>query len=540
MLDWIIRDAHIVDGTGGAPYRGDIGLAGDAIAQVGTVRGPWRREVDAGGRVAAPGFIDIHTHSDYTLLIDGRAASALFQGVTTQVNGNCGISAFPVGPDGPYLGPFDSARLRSKLAVEWDGATGYFAALEKGGLGINTAFLVGHGALRLAVMGHRENPSAGQLRAMQGLLQQQLAAGAWGLSSGLTYVPGCYAATQELIDLARVMAPYGGLYATHMRNYTSAIMEAVEEALEIGRRAGVPTHISHITPCPPSTGRAPELLDRLARAQRAGQDATADTELYATGSTSLKSLLPPWALAGGDAAMVERLQDPEQRRLMWQQIEARGSDLGGSSKTGLMQMGQWEKLWLGNCQANQALTGCSFAEMARRRGQEPFAAVCDILIEESGAASFYGEDKTDWDIEQLGQSPYCGYGSDGLALAVDGPLAQEREHPRCYGGMAYIMRTLVRERGVVSLPHLVHKITAFAARRLGLADRGLLKEGHRADVVVFDPQRVTDRATMAEPRAYSQGMEWIWVNGESALAEGQITGQRTGRVLKRRGDETDG
>ncbi|NKB68593.1 MAG: amidohydrolase family protein [Candidatus Latescibacteria bacterium] len=533
MLDWIIRNAEIADGSGGEPFVGDIGVEGDTIVQVGQVGGSGRREVDAGGRVAAPGFIDIHTHSDYSLLIDGRGESALYQGVTTQVNGNCGISAFPVGREGPYLGPFDSARLRGQLAIDWQEATGYFAALERAGLGINTAFLVGHGALRLAVMGYGEWSTSAQQRTMRSLLARELEAGAWGLSTGLTYIPGCYADTEELVDLAQVMVPYGGFYATHMRNYTSTIMEALEEALEIGRRAGVPTHISHMTPCPPSTGRSPELLDRLARAQADGQDATAETELYATGSTSLKSLLPPWALAGGDEALVKRLQDPALRQRMWEEIVEHGSELGGSSKTGLMQMGAWDKLWLGNCQVNQALTGCTFAELARRRGQDPFAEVCDILIEEGGAASFYGEDKTDWDIEQLGQSPYCGYGSDGLALALDGPLAEEREHPRCYGGMAYILRTLVRERGVVPLAQLVHKITAFPARRLGLTDRGLLQAGQRADIVVFDLDTVSDQATMVEPRAYSQGMEWIWTNGICALEAGRTTGLRGGRVLKR-------
>jgi N-acyl-D-aspartate/D-glutamate deacylase len=536
MLELAIRGARIIDGTGAPARQGDIGIEGDAIAAVGEGVGRARREVDAGGMVVAPGFIDIHTHSDFTLLLDGRAASALHQGVSTQVNGNCGISAFPVGPEGPYMGPLESARQRRALAVDWDSARGYFAALGRGGLAINSAFFAGHGALRQAVMGQSaEAPTPGQMQAMKKLMARQMEEGALGLSTGLTYMPGSAARTEEIAELCAVTAPYGGIYATHMRNYTAAIMEALEEAIAIGRQAGVPVHVSHITPCPPATGSAPALVERLARAQREGQDLTAETEFYATGSTSLRSLLPPWALAGGTGALLGRLGQEELRQRMWRQIQEKGSELGGSTKTVLMQLGKWDLLWLGNCAVNRRDTGKTFAELGRQRGVHPFWAICDILVEEEGVVSFYGQDKAEADIDQLVQSPYCGVGSDGIALAADGVLAEEREHPRCYGGMPYLLRTLVAERRALGLEQAIAKITSFPARRMGLEGRGLLREGMRADVVLFEPGELRDQATIDQPCAYAEGVRWLWVNGQAAVAEGRLTGARPGRVLRRGG-----
>ncbi len=533
MLDILIRDATIIDGTGGPPRAGDVGIEGDRIACVGEAGEGARREIDAAGLTVAPGFIDIHTHSDFSLLIDGRAQSAVYQGVTTQINGNCGISAFPVGAEGAYLGPFESARLRRAVVPDWESADGYFAVLERQGMAINSGFLTGHGAVRQAVMGQSaEAPSRGEMDVMKGLVAVQMEAGALGLSTGLTYVPGSYASTEEIIELAAVTAPYGGIYATHMRNYTASIMEALEEAIRIGREAGVPVHASHITPCPPATGSAGKLLERIDRAQAEGWDVTAETEFYATGSTSLKSLLPPWALVGGNGAMVKRLAQKRLRKRMWREIREKGSELGGSTKTVLMQQGLWDKLWLGNCAVNTGLTGKTFAQIGRLRKTGPFDAICDILTEEEGAVSFYGEDKTEEDIDRLVQGAHCGVGSDGLALANEGPLAEEREHPRCYGGMAYLIRTLVRERKVRPLESVVQKVTQFPARRMGFTDRGLLEEGMLADLVVFDTERISDRATINDPCVYSEGVLWSFVNGIAVLSSGRATGERPGRVLR--------
>jgi N-acyl-D-aspartate/D-glutamate deacylase len=534
MLDIKIREAVIVDGSGAPGRVGDVGISGDRIAGEGEVSGTARREIDARGLTVTPGFIDIHTHSDFSLLLDGRAESARYQGVTTQVNGNCGISAFPVGPDGVYLGAFESVRLRESIRPDWVSAEGYFAALETRGVGINTAFFTGHGAVRQAVMGQSvATPTRSEMEAMKAWVARSMEEGSLGLSTGLTYVPGSAARTEEIAELAAATAPFSGIYATHMRNYTASIMDAVEESIAIGRAAGVPVHLSHVTPCPPSTGRAGEILDRLERAAAEGMDVTAETEFYATGSTSMKSLLPPWALVGGNAALVDRLGKPDLRERMWREIRQKGSELGGSTKTVLMQYGQWEKLWLGNCTVNRGLTGKTFEEIGRLRGRSPFEAICDILVEEKGAVSFYGEDKSNEDIDSLAGGRLCGIGSDGLALATDGPLAGEREHPRCYGGMAYLIRTMVRERRALSLEKLVEKITAFPARRMRLKDRGLLREGMFADLAIFDAERITDRATITDPCRYSEGMRWLFVNGVEVLADGRTTAARAGRVLRR-------
>lgn len=533
MVDLAIRNCRIVDGTGAAGYDGDVGIEGDRIAAVGDVAASAGHEIDAGGLTLAPGFIDIHTHSDYSLLIDGRGASALHQGVTTQINGNCGVSAFPVAADGPYLGPFESTRLRATLDVDWSSAGGYFNRLARQRVGINCGFFVGHGAVRQAAMGHSPKaPTSPQRRRMQELVAVQMEEGAFGLSTGLTYVPGTYADTDEIAALAAATAPFGGIYATHMRNYTAGIMEALDEAIAIGQQAAVPVHVSHITPCPPATGSAAHLIERMDQARVAGIDVTADTEFYATGSTSLRSLLPPWALEGGNAEMVERLRQPALRQRMWEQVEESGSELGGSTKTVLMQQGRWDLLWLGNCDRNADLTGKSFAEIGARRECHPFEAICEILVEEEGAASFFGRDKTDADIDVLARDPHCGLGSDGLALASDGPLGREREHPRCYGGMAYLLQSVVRERGTLSLEQAVEKVTRFPAARLGLAGRGVVREGAIADLVLFDPATIADRATIVEPRTYAAGVRWLFVNGEAALADGAATGARSGRVLR--------
>lgn len=537
MHDYLIRNAAIVDGTGSPAYRGDVAIEGDEISVVGHTATGSREEIDGEGLTVSPGFIDIHTHSDYSMVLDGRAESAVYQGVTTQVNGNCGISPFPLGTNGPYLGPFDSARLRDAIRPTWESAGGYFSTLEAQGIAINSAFFIGHGAVRQTVMGQSEHaPTDGELDQMKDQVQRQMEEGALGLSTGLTYVPGSFASTEEIVELAGATAGYGGIYATHMRNYTASIMEALDEAIAIGREAGVPVHASHITPCPPSTGRAGELLDRIDRAHEEGQDVTAETEFYATGSTSLKSLLPPWVLVGGNEVMVKRLRDHDQRGRMWREIEAEGSELGGSTKTVLMQYGQWEKLWLGNCEVNAGLTGRSFSEIGSVRGKHPFEAICDILIEENGAASFYGEDKTDEDIERLALGDRCGVGSDGLALANDGPLSQEREHPRCYGGMAYLIRTLVRERKVMTLERLVERITRFPAKRMRLHGRGILEAGSKADVVLFDPEAITDRATIVDPCRYSEGVRWSFVNGTPVVRDGNTTGARPGNVLRNLAD----
>jgi N-acyl-D-amino-acid deacylase len=538
MVDTLIRDVEILDGTGTEPRRGDIGIEDGAIAYAGDPEGPGRTEIQAGGLTAAPGFIDIHTHSDYTLLLDGRAKSAVFQGVTTQINGNCGISAFPVGADGPFLGPFDSTRLRAALDPTWESAAGYFSTLTQRGIAINAGFLTGHGAVRQAVMAESaERPSAAELRQMRELVVTQMREGAMGLSTGLTYMPGSAAATEEIVELASATAPYGGIYATHMRNYNAGIMEALDEAISIGRQAGVPVQVSHITPCPPATGSADILLDRMAQARAKGVDVTAETEFYATGSTSLRSLLPPWALLGGTEEMIARLKKPDLREQMWCDIQEKGSELGGSTKTVLMQEGAWDKLWLGNCTVNAKLTGVTFLEIGRSRNAHPFQALCDILVEEEGAVSFYGQDKSEADIDELAQDAHCGLGSDGLALASDGPLELEREHPRCYGGMAYLIRTLVRERGALSLGRLIQKITQFPAWRMGLTDRGSLEPGKRADIVLFDADTISDRATITDPCAYSDGVAWLFVNGEAVVAEGKQTDNRPGLVLKGAGAE---
>ena len=407
MYDLLIRNAQLLDGSGQPAFRGDIAVEQGRIVAIGDLAAATARHtIDAEGRIACPGFIDIHTHSDLTIALDGRALSSLTQGITTQVMGNCGVSAAPTRDYEPYYGPLDPAMTRG-LACDWTHFGDYFQRLEANGLGTNTATLVGHGNVRVAAMGYDDRPpTAAEMEQMKALVARAMEDGAMGLSSGLAYAPGPYAALEELVELGKVVSEYGGIYTSHIRNQTESIAQAVGEVIAVGEQASVAAHVSHMQPGAPMIGATRDLLATIDQKRREGCDISCDAIPYTVGSTTLKSLLPPWALAGGDEALLQRLQDPETRAKIEQDTVQHGAESGGSRKRNLARNGQWDKIWLGSAEQNAALVGLSFAEIGRRRGQNPHDAVCDILVEERARPWMLAEDVSEEDFLNIARHSY--------------------------------------------------------------------------------------------------------------------------------------
>jgi len=534
MHDLIIRGGRLIDGTGAPWRRADVAVRDGRIARVGRLRAADAAlVVEADGRFVAPGFVDIHTHSDFTLPLDGRASSALAQGITTQIMGNCGVSAAPVRGGEPYFGPLDPAMTRG-LVCDWADFAGYFERLTRQGIGTNVAALVGHGSLRAAAVGPDDRPAtASELDHMRRLLTTALEQGAVGLSSGLAYAPGPFAAPEEFVELARVVGEYGGIYTSHIRNQTQGIAAAVDEVIAVGEAAGVAVHVSHMQPGSPMIGATTDLLATLDRARARGVDVSCDGIPYTIGSTTLKSLLPPWALDGGDGELLRRLRDPEQRDRIVADTLTHGAESGGSRKRNLVKDGSWDRIWLGAVEANAALAGKSFDEIGRLRGQDPHEAVLDILIEEEARPWMLAEDVSEEDFANIARHPAGGVISDGFSLCPEGALGEGKHHPRSYGAVPYFLRRFVREQGLLTWEAAVHKLTGYGAARFGLAGRGLAREGAAADLVVFDPDTVGEAASFDEPDLYPRGIEWVFVNGRAAVAEGQLQDTLSGHVLRR-------
>jgi N-acyl-D-amino-acid deacylase len=532
MLDLLIRGGRMIDGTGSSWSAADLAVKDGRIVAIGRLGAVEARCcLDLPGRFVTPGFIDLHTHSDLTLLVDGDARSTLAQGVTTQLIGNCGVSAAPAPDRRIYYGPLDPGMTRG-LECDWVDLAGYLRRLEAQGTGTNVAALVGHGNIRVAAMGYADRaPTPAELRAMQGLVAQAMEQGAYGLSSGLAYAPGPYASVEELTELARVAGRYGGIYTSHIRNQTEGIAASVEEVIAVGERAALPVHVSHLQPGSPMLGATGDLLRRLEAARTRGVEVGCDAIPYTIGSTTLKSLLPPWACEGGDEALLARLRDPRERERIREDTMVHGAESGGSRKRNLAKEGRWDLIWLGSTERHPELVGRSFAEIGKARGQDPHEAVLDLLLEEEGRPWMLAQDVSEEDFRNVAGHPLGGVISDGFSLAPEGVLATGRQHPRSFAAFPYFLRRFVREQGAFGWEHAVHKLTGYPAGRLGLQDRGLLREGMWADLCVFDPQAIADTADFDQPYQYPRGIDYVLVNGQVAVEQGRVVGRRAGRVL---------
>lgn len=533
FMDLVLRGAHIVDGSGAKAFRADLGVEGDSIVAIGDLGAAQAgRIVDVTGLVAAPGFIDVHSHSDLTLAIDPSADSKVRQGITTEVIGQCGLGMAPIAPNRKdefcdYMSgifPF----LPMGRMPEWSSVGEYLSALERQGLATNVIPLVPHGILRLAVMGLRAgSPTDDELNSMGELLAESLRSGAWGMSTGLIYPPGIYSSTEELVSLARVLADQGGVYFTHIRGEGEKmpLLPALEEAITVGRRANVPVQISHFKQAGRKTWpKAAQALSMIDDARDEGLDVAADIYPYCAGCTLLASLvLPEWAQESGPGKMFSQSLNQETRGRLRRAIEEVVADNGAT----------WDEFYLAVYPGRTDCEGLTIDQLAQEQGREPEDAVLDILADSRGSAMVNAALMNEDNVRMGLRHPAVMIGSDGEARKPSGPLATGKLHPRSYGSFPRVLGHYVRELGLLTLEQAVHKMTGLPAQRLGLRNRGRLTAGFKADIVVFDPQTVLDTATYADPYRYPVGIEHVLVNGQVAVEAAESLERFPGKVLRK-------
>jgi N-acyl-D-amino-acid deacylase len=527
--DLIVRNGKIVDGTGNPWYVGDVAIRGDKIVAVGRALAvKSKKEIDAKGLIVAPGFIDMHSHSDYLLLEDGNAQSKIRQGVTTEVLGE-GNSV------GPYLGklPAHSAVVNGKK-VQWATTAGYFDILEHGGVSVNVATYVGADNVWQSVMGTSfDRPTAEQIEQMKTLVDDAMKDGAFGLSTMLAMPPGSLVTTDELVELCKVVARHHGIYSSHIRNEGTDVFAAVKEAIAIGERSGVPVDIIHLKIADQKYwGRMNEVVALIEDARKRGVNVQANVYPYTRGSNNLASIIPPWAHEGGTARLIERLKDDKQRGRLKTDIK---EGLPGWYNHYTAVGGDWSRMLVAGKGPFEGLT-MDRVIAVRSKGKEPtpdpLDVLFDVLIDEGGSVPTVFEHHTEKDMRLALSQPWCSIGSDGLAYAVEGPLRRGNPHPRSFGTFPRVLGVYVRDQGVLKLEDAVRKMTSLNAAKLGISDRGLLRAGNFADVVVFDPDKVIDRATYEKPFQYSDGIIHVIVNGKIVLEQGKHTGERSGRALR--------
>jgi len=528
--DVVFAGGMVVDGSGAPARRADVAVDGDRIAAIGDLRGqPARRTVDATGLVVAPGFIDMLGHSEATILVDPRGISKVTQGITTEVTGE-GLSAAPVNAN-TLRG--DSAQYAAwGLVVDWHDLDGYFRRLERSGTPINVATFVGATQVREYVMGDAPRaPTPAELARMEALVDTAMRQGALGVSSALGYSPAYYASTAELVALARVAARYHGVYATHIRNEGSHIDAALTEAFRIGEEAQLPVEVWHLKVAGRANwGRMPAILARFDRLRAAGRLVGANSYPYTATATSLDAILPPWVHIGGDDAMLQRLREPAVRARLKREMGDRWRP-GRAASAGPEALSQIEVLGVRDSTLRR-FEGRRISDIARAEGKDPYDVLFDLLVADragTGAAIFGMSER---DVAATIAAPWVGVGSDFGATAPDGPLDMAVVHPRAYGTFPRILGRYVRDEHVLTLETAVHKMTGVAAERMGLRQRGLLRPGYFADITVFDPATVADRATYANPSRLSVGIRYVMVNGSFTMDDGRLTEARPGRALR--------
>jgi len=530
--DLVFRGARIVDGTGNPWFNGDVAVKGQRIAAVGRVTGAGTREVDTHGLALAPGFIDMHSHSDWLLLEDGGAPSKIRQGVTTEVLGE-GSSA---GPNKGKLVARPVSIQNRPAQVRTLGQ--YFTALERSGIAVNVASYVGAGTIWECVMGSSfTRPGADERKRMVELVEEAMRDGAFGLSTALIMPPGSLATTEDLIDLCRAIKPFGGIYSTHMRDEGLGVFESVKEAIEIGEKAGVPVDIIHLKIADQKLwGRMPEIVALIDLARTRGVNVQANVYPYTRGNNDLASIIPPWAHEGGRAAMLERLKDPGQRPRLKQDIR---DGLPGWYNHYTAVGGDWSRMLISanNPYKGQTMDRVLAAKSAGRTPPpDPLDVLFDLLIEQEGSIGTVYAHHTEEDMNYALRQPWCSIGSDGSAFAVEGLLRRGHPHPRNFGTFPRVLGVYVRERGLLRLEDAVRKMTSLNAAKLGLQDRGLVRPGMFADLTLFDPARILDRSSYEDPFHYPDGIAWVVVNGRIVLEEGKPTDARPGHVLRKQQD----
>jgi N-acyl-D-amino-acid deacylase len=533
-FDLIIRHGHIIDGSGSPWYSGDIGIVNGRIAQIGQLaEAQARRVIDAQGRVVAPGFIDMLGQSELSILVNPHLPSKIYQGITTEITGEGG-SAAPLNKQ--MIDADRGGFSHYKVEPDWFTFREYFARLEKQGMGINLASYVGATQVRRMVLGEvNRAPTAAELEQMKALVRAAMQQGAVGLSTALQYAPAPYAKTEELIALAAEAARFGGIYATHMRNEGDGIDAALDEAFRIGREAQIPVEIWHLKAAgKPNWNRMPEIVARIDAARASGVDVTADTYAYPAWFNSFSAFIPPWAHDGGEAKLAERLRDPAMRtRIRQEMLTADSSwdnewqEINGPADI-LVSVVQNPKLL--------PLQGKTVAQIAQAQNKDALDTIFDLLVEDPSmsVAVFAMNEK---DVALALQQPWVSIDNDSQGTAPEGLLGKEHPHPRAYGTFPRILRKYVREEKLLTLPDAIRKFSALPAQRMRLTDRGVLKQGLWADIVIFDPEKIRDLATFENPNQLSEGMEYVLVNGVPVIAGGKMTEALPGKVLRGPGSQ---
>ena len=530
MYDLLIRNGRIIDGTGSASYDADVAVSDGDIVGIGWLEGEAVRTIDATGLVVSPGFIDLHTHSDMSFLLDPTAQSKVRQGVTLELAGNCGSSfCAPLQGAAPEMLRDRASQYTDSFDATWTDFGGYLDALERSGSTVNLALQVGHGTVRACVIGlEARAPNHEEMEQMKVLVAESLDVGAMGFSTGLFYAPGNYARLEEIIELAGVAAQRDKLYSTHVRDEGSqsvGLFVAFNEAIEVGRRTGVRVEISHVKCMGPAMwGRAADVLMLMERTQSEGIDIAGDQYPYTAGSTSLTGILfPRWSLDGGRDATLKRMANTAHRKQMHDEITVIFSELGAPDGTVISRFVPDPHFEGMNMEQIAEELGCDAAEAAMR-------------LYERREASVVIHDMQEPDVEVIARHPMISVGSDGSSLSSQGVLSVGTPHPRSYGANPRFLGRFVRERKLVSLEEAVRKMTTLPASRMGLTRRGRIAPGFAADLVVFDPETIADTATFQVPHSYPRGVEYVAVNGSVVVENGAFTGQTPGKVIRRYGD----
>lgn len=538
VYDVLIKNGTIIDGTGKSAYKADVAIAGDRIARIGNNFGQAEagQVIDATGLSVTPGFIDMHSHSDLTLFVQGGAESSLYQGVTTEVIGNCGFSSYPVHPKRARMleAYLDGIGYDRSYRMPWKDFEGYASTLEKRGIAVNAVSLVGHGSIRIAVMGFDARDATRSEKEQMGrLLQEALNQGAFGMSSGLVYPPGINSPSEELEELCAILAKADGLYATHLRGdglrADMTLVESLDEALRAARATGVSLQVSHVAAKFPNNGSAERVVEKMEQARQEGLRIGCDLHPYMAAMTSLVSLMPPWFFEGDAKERIRRLQDPGERAKIQEALRSQFGHVG------------WNEFWSRTetilDDPSSPYNRTRFAELARQHGKDASEVLLDVL-------NAQGEDLfkpvvLHWIYSQedtlktflWGQSMI---GADAVSASVESRKELMSLHPRAWGTFPAALRQFSREGKQVSMEEMVRRMTSLPAAMVRLKDRGILAEGMKADMAIFDKEKFTDKCTYEEPRQYAEGMKWVFVNGTMAIEKGKHTGLRPGKVLKKK------
>jgi N-acyl-D-amino-acid deacylase len=535
-MEIVIRDVQIVDGSGDPAFYGDIGIQDGRFVYFGPgCKYPRELEVKGDGLTAAPGFFDIHSHSDYYLLVNPLAESKVRQGVTTEIGGNCGYSAAPI------FGKAREERVKVYqdlfgLDLPWEGVGEYLAHLDRQRIAVNFGLLIGHNTVRASVMyGSDKAPSSEELEQMVQVVKEGMREGAVGFSTGLIYSPACFSEANEMIALCKAVREEGGIFTTHMRSEGNRLLEAVDEVIGVAEKAGIPLQISHLkTSGTKNWKKLDDLFERIESAQGRGVDVTADRYPYTASNTGLSAVLPDWAFEGGTDRMMERYKDPEIREKLRREIETEHPEEDYFERIMISAVTRPE---------NHRYVGRRVKECAREEGKDPVEFICDLLLSERNMVDAIYFTMKPENLSRILKKPYVMIGSDSGAKSLDGPLGEGCPHPRAYGTYPRILQQFVREEGVLSLEEGIRKMTSDPLRRFGIRDRGLIREGLAADLVLFDPEHIKDLSTYEESKKYPSGIEMVLVNGEIVVDGGEHTGRKPGKILTvttaHRGDAKD-